>query len=221
MAARTLSAASSSLEIHSMETLYDLEPTDPPVDPREEQDTREAGLLFVRLRGSQVGLDAAVAQARGSGMMANSLAAVMGDAGAQRALVNQTHSLPELGTWDATRANASPRVSTPIWDENAVGLGFAQVLRSQGRAKTLTMRYLKRMRTACEWDREAQVIQLLRPFEGAIRIVRGAGLIQADMFDGSDSYCEVYWNDERVGTTRVIVSTPTNPHATMILMCFC
>jgi Leucine-rich repeat (LRR) protein len=197
------------LVVHPMETLYCLEPTDPIDDPGEQAERQEASALFAKLKAGQGGNFAA--HARTSGDLANSLARVMSDSGAQRALTQQTKSLPELGTWDAALMNASPRVETPLWSDDAVGLGFAQVLRRQSRMQVLTSRYLKRMRTAAVWDPDAQRVVLTRPFEGAIRVVRASGLIQADMFDGSDPYCEVFWNDERVGTTRVI-SDSLNPH---------
>ena len=204
------SRAGSDLVVHPMETLYCIEPTNPPRDLQDEGERQEASALFAKLKSGQ-GLAAAAANARTSGELAQGLAAVMSDSGAQRALTQQTQSLPELGTWDAARMDASPRVQTPLWSDDAVGLGFAQVLRRQSRLQVLTTRYLKRMRSAAQWDPHAQQMVSTRPFEGAVRIVRGSGLIQADMFDGSDPYCEVFWNDERVGTTRVI-SDSLNPH---------
>ena len=197
------------LVVHPMEALYSLEPTDPADDAGEEQERQEASALFGKLKAGQGNNFAA--HARSSGDLASSLAKVMSDSSAQRKLTQHSTSLPQLGTWDAARMNNSPRLHTPLWSDDAVGLGFAQVLRRQSRMQVLTTRYLKRIRSATVWDASAQDMVLTRPFEGAIRIVRANGLIQADMFDGSDPYCEVFWNDERVGTTRVI-NNSLNPH---------
>ena len=82
--------------------------------------------------------------------------------------------------------------------------GFDRVLQPRSQHELQVLRYLKRIRTAAHWDARTQTMVSARPYEGVIRVGSGHELKQADMFDGSDPYCEVFWNDERVGTTRCI-----------------
>ena len=82
--------------------------------------------------------------------------------------------------------------------------GFDRVLQPRSQHELQVLRYLKRIRTAAHWDARTQTMVSARPYEGVIRVGSGHELKQADMFDGSDPYCEVFWSDERVGTTRCI-----------------
>ena len=72
-----------------------------------------------------MGLDGGTIPTRSDILRGQSWRLANSDSGAQRALIQQTQSLPELGTWDAARMDASPRVQTPLWSDDAVGLGFA------------------------------------------------------------------------------------------------
>jgi Ca2+-dependent lipid-binding protein len=43
----------------------------------------------------------------------------------------------------------------------------------------------------------------LPPELGLVHVLRATGLKSADMYDGSDPFCIVYWNGEEVGRSMV------------------
>ena len=110
--------------------------------------------------------------------------------------VGDSASLPDIGGGRALRP--SHRMN------EMERLGFGRILKPRSQREQQIVRYLKRIRTQFIWDELTQRMTATRPFEGVIRIGSGYELKTADMFDGSDPYCEVYWNEERVGCTRVV-----------------
>jgi Ca2+-dependent lipid-binding protein len=44
----------------------------------------------------------------------------------------------------------------------------------------------------------------------ASQVIRATGLKDADMYDGSDPYCVVYWNDHEIGRSEVFEDS-SNP----------
>ena len=172
----------SSLVVEPMEVLHQMVPTNPATGeppageeaPQSDEQTGAGGAL-AKLRGN-LG-----AEAPTSGVLGGLTKAVMSDGDLQRAIVGQgSVSLPDVGTWGVQPGGDT----SPLWSDEARGLGFGQVLLPLSRQQLLATRYLKRVRSATTWDAATQQLSTQRPFEGAIRIGSGRKLKSADMFDG-------------------------------------
>lgn len=64
--------------------------------------------------------------------------------------------------------------------------------------------YLAHVETKYKYDEETGECMTLPPEDGLIHVVRAEGLKQADVYDGSDPYAVVFWNDKEIGKTKVI-----------------
>ena len=173
----------SSLVVEPMEVLYEMVPYDDRLPsaaageeaPQSGDEQTGAGGALAKLRGN-LG-----AEAPTSGVLGGLTKAVMSDGDLQRAIVGQgSVSLPDVGTWGVQPGGDT----SPLWSDEAKGLGFRQVLLPLSRQQLLATRYLKRVRSATIWDAATQQLSTQRPFEGAIRIGCGRKLKSADMFDG-------------------------------------
>eukprot|EP01052_Picozoa_sp_SAG31_P019602 SAG31_NODE_1436_length_8345_cov_32.360660_6_plen_237_part_00 len=64
--------------------------------------------------------------------------------------------------------------------------------------------YLADVSKKYEWDHKTKSTVEIKPEQGVLHVDKATGLAKADIFGGTDAYCDVYWNDDLVGKTPVI-----------------
>ena len=91
------------------------------------------------------------------------------------------------------------QVSSPAPD---VSPGLPAYLQMDEVQKRKIGRFLTAVETQYKVDETGNAVKLA-PEEGVVHIQRAEGLKMADMYDGSDPYCVVFWNEQEVGRSRV------------------